>query len=149
MSPRVPTEYDCGVAAKVWWYYYVFGWCRSSGPKEWRCLRVSQCILYIQSSREAGYLLCVHCRGASRTTQGMRWPQFSTRTSRAVAEHIYIYIGVRVIVLQEGLVCGGVGAAGKVWPRGKDARFGRGVKSWGTPTGKSPDYFTDCRRRPR
>lgn len=24
-----------------------------------------------------------------------------------------------------------------------------GVKSWGTPTGKSPDYFTDCRRGPR
>jgi len=33
----------------------------------------------------------------------------------------------------------GVGGAG-------DARRGGGVKSWGTPTGKSPDYFTDCRR---
>jgi len=31
-------------------------------------------------------------------------------------------------------------------PCGKDARRGGGVKSWGTPTGKSPDYFTDCRR---
>jgi hypothetical protein len=28
----------------------------------------------------------------------------------------------------------------------EDARRGGGVKSWGTPTGKSPDYFTDCRR---
>lgn len=47
-------------------------------------------------------------------------------------------------------VKGGGGKGRGIALDGEDAfRGGGGVKSWGTPTGKSPDYFTDCRRRPR
>lgn len=125
---------------------YVFGWCRGNGPKEWRCLRVSQCILY--TVHEGGLsLVCALLWCESRTRDEMA-PIFRQDVKGGGRTFIHIYIGVRVTVLQESMVCGGVGAAGRVWPRGKDARFGGGVKSWGMPTGKSPDYFTDCRRGP-
>lgn len=68
----------------------------------------------------------LHCRGALESRDGPNFPPGRQgRRRRRGNTHVR----------------GGRGVGGA-----EDARRGGGVKSWGTPTGKSPDYFTDCRR---